>query len=164
MSQVNRVPLNDFRSAEASFSQFWLFIFLTQMHGTHVTHFHCLRFCNIVYTAISVKVVHEQSGKVDYHRERLLGIANKLMHFQSDSQQPFALVFDFSALHVDNLNWNSCIVLCGYICLRWVFDQHLWCRGHLHACLSSCRETRVQSLHGRTTTQGLKIVEEKVLP
>jgi hypothetical protein len=24
-------------------------------------------------------------------------------------QQPFALVFDFSALLVDNLNWNSCI-------------------------------------------------------
>jgi hypothetical protein len=43
------------------------------------------------YTAISIKVVHEQSGKVEYERERLLGIANKLMNFQSDSQQPFAL-------------------------------------------------------------------------
>jgi hypothetical protein len=31
------------------------------------------------------------------------------MNFQSDYQQPFALVFDFSALLVDNLNWNSCI-------------------------------------------------------
>ena len=58
----------------------------------------------ILYTAISIKVVHEQSGKVEYERERLLGIANKLMNFQSDSQQPFALVFDFSALLVDNLN------------------------------------------------------------
>jgi hypothetical protein len=57
-----------------------------------------------VYTAISIKVVHEQSGKVEYERERLLGIANKLMNFQSGSQQPFALVFDFSALLVDNLN------------------------------------------------------------
>jgi hypothetical protein len=56
-----------------------------------------------VYTAISVKVVHEQSGKVEYERERLLGIANKLINFQSGSQQPFALVFDFSALLVDNL-------------------------------------------------------------
>jgi hypothetical protein len=46
------------------------------------------------YTAISIKVVHEQSGKVEYERERLLGIANKLMNFQSGSQQPFALVFD----------------------------------------------------------------------
>ena len=54
------------------------------------------------YTAISI--VHEQSGKVEYERERLLGIANKLMNFHSDSQQPFALVFDFSALLVDNLN------------------------------------------------------------
>jgi hypothetical protein len=55
-------------------------------------------------TAISIKVVHEQSGKVEYERERLLGIANKLMNFQSGSQQPFALVFDFSALLVDKLN------------------------------------------------------------
>jgi hypothetical protein len=58
----------------------------------------------LVCTAISIKVVHEQSGKVEYERERLLGIANKLMNFQRDSQQPFALVFDFSALLVDNLN------------------------------------------------------------
>jgi transcriptional regulator NrdR family protein len=57
-----------------------------------------------VYTAISIKVVHEQSGKAEYERERLLGIANKLMNFQSVSQQPFALAFDFSALLVDNLN------------------------------------------------------------
>ncbi len=40
-------------------------------------------------------------------------------------------------------------------------NQHLWCRGH-HACLSSW-ETRVQSLVG-PSTQGLKIIEEKVLP
>jgi hypothetical protein len=38
------------------------------------------------YTAISIKVVHKQSGKVEYERERLLGIANKLMNFQSGSQ------------------------------------------------------------------------------
>ena len=56
------------------------------------------------YTAISIKVVHVQCGKVEYERERLLGIVNKLINFQSDSQQPFALVFDFSALLVDNLN------------------------------------------------------------
>ena len=30
-----------------------------------------------LYTAISIKVVHEQNGKVEYERERLLGIANK---------------------------------------------------------------------------------------
>jgi hypothetical protein len=63
------------------------------------------RFEHSLSTAISIEVVHGQSGKVvEYERERLLGIANKLMNFQSDSQQPFALVFDFSALLVDNLN------------------------------------------------------------
>jgi hypothetical protein len=30
------------------------------------------------YTAISIKVVHEQSGKVEYECERLLGIALKI--------------------------------------------------------------------------------------
>jgi hypothetical protein len=60
----------------------------------------------ILYTAISIKVVHEQSGKVEYERERLLGIANKLMNFQSDSHAAAfrARIFDFSALLVDNLN------------------------------------------------------------
>ena len=61
-------------------------------------------FASATYTAISIKVVHEQSGKVGYERERLLGIVNKLMNFQSDSQKPFALIFDFSAVLVDNLN------------------------------------------------------------
>ena len=62
-----------------------------------------MRFTSYIYRAISIKVVHEQSGKVEYERERLLGIAKKLMNFHSDSQQPFALVFDFPALLVDNL-------------------------------------------------------------
>jgi hypothetical protein len=57
---------------------------------------------DIIYSYF--KVVHEQSGKVEYERERLLGIANKLVNFHGDSQQPFALVFDISALLVDNLN------------------------------------------------------------
>jgi hypothetical protein len=30
------------------------------------------------YTAISIKVVHEQSGKVEYERERPLGITLKI--------------------------------------------------------------------------------------
>jgi hypothetical protein len=61
---------------------------------------------NVKYTAISIKVVHEQSRKVEYERERLLKknrFENSLISV-SDSQQPFALVFDFSALLVDNLN------------------------------------------------------------
>jgi hypothetical protein len=35
----------------------------------------------LAYTAISIKVVHEQSGKVEYARERLLGIPKKLILF-----------------------------------------------------------------------------------
>ena len=34
--------------------------------------------CLALYTAISIKVVHEQSGKVEYERERLLGTAFKI--------------------------------------------------------------------------------------
>jgi hypothetical protein len=37
---------------------------------------------NPLYTAISKKVVPEQSGKVKYECEKLLGIAKKLMIFQ----------------------------------------------------------------------------------
>jgi hypothetical protein len=77
------------------------------------------------------KVVHEQSGKVEYERERLLRIANKLMNFQSGSQQPFALVFEFSTLLVDNFNWNSfihssmCIRnLCTHV-FNWGYKYHL---------------------------------------
>jgi hypothetical protein len=54
----------------------------------------CMR---IQATAISIKVVPEQTGKVEYERERLLGIAKKFI-------KPFALVFYFSALLGDNLN------------------------------------------------------------
>jgi hypothetical protein len=39
------------------------------------------------FTAISIKVVHGQNGKVKYERKRLLGIANKLTNFHSDFQQ-----------------------------------------------------------------------------
>jgi hypothetical protein len=49
-------------------------------------------------------VVPEQSGKVEYEREKLLRIAKKLTEFISDSQQPFALVFNLFALLGDNLN------------------------------------------------------------
>jgi hypothetical protein len=33
---------------------------------------------SVSHTAISIKVVHEQSGKVEYERERLLGTALKI--------------------------------------------------------------------------------------
>jgi hypothetical protein len=47
-----------------------------------------------IYTAVSIKVVPWQSG---------------WMNFVAIPSKPFALVFDFSALLWDNLNWNSCI-------------------------------------------------------
>jgi hypothetical protein len=34
-----------------------------------------------LHTAISIKVVPEQSGKVEYERERLTGIAKKCINF-----------------------------------------------------------------------------------
>jgi hypothetical protein len=34
-----------------------------------------------MYTAISIKVVPEQSGKVEYERERMLGLANNFITF-----------------------------------------------------------------------------------
>jgi hypothetical protein len=57
-----------------------------------------------VHTAISIKVVPEESGKVEYERERLQGIAKKFINFLAIPSKPFPLVFDFSALLGDNLN------------------------------------------------------------
>ena len=54
-------------------------------------------------TAISIKVVPEQSGKVKYEHVRLAGIAKKI-YFLAIPSMPFALVFDFSALLGHNLN------------------------------------------------------------
>jgi hypothetical protein len=58
---------------------------------------------NDIYS-FSIKVVPEQSGKVEYERESLLGIAKKLMNFLAIPSKPFALLFDFSALLGHNLN------------------------------------------------------------
>ena len=64
-----------------------------------------------MHTAISIKVVPEQSGKVEYERESLLGIAKKLMNFLAITSKPFALVFDFSALLGDNIEIAACIYI-----------------------------------------------------
>jgi hypothetical protein len=58
----------------------------------------------LVHTAISSKVVPEQSGKVEYERERLAGNRYKIVNFLAIPSKLFALVFDFSALLGDNLN------------------------------------------------------------
>jgi hypothetical protein len=63
--------------------------------------------CRILaHTAISIKVVPEDSGKVEYECERLLGIAKFLAIpiSLSRSYSTFPLVFDFPALLRDNLN------------------------------------------------------------
>jgi hypothetical protein len=56
----------------------------------------------------------------------------KFINLLCDSQQPFALVFDFSALLVDNLYWNSCILcLCKHlyaICTPGTELVHRTCR------------------------------------
>ena len=72
--------------------------FFTQIRKQLLAVQDCIQLYQLRY------VVHEQSGKVEYEREKLLGIPKKLTNFHSDSQQPFALVFDFSALLGDNLN------------------------------------------------------------
>jgi hypothetical protein len=57
-----------------------------------------------MYTAISIKVVPEQSGKVEYERERMLGIANKFINFlviPSSFSRSYSTISD---LLVDNLN------------------------------------------------------------
>ena len=55
-------------------------------------------FVKRIHAAISIKVVPEQGEKVEYERERLLGIAEKIINFLALPSKPFALVFDFSAL------------------------------------------------------------------
>jgi hypothetical protein len=58
---------------------------------------------DLVYAGISIKVVPEQSGKLEYERERRAGNRQKFL-LAIPSSLAFALGFDFSALLGDNLN------------------------------------------------------------
>jgi hypothetical protein len=49
----------------------------TDLKSVNMEH-EALNVLDIPSTAISIKVVHEQSGKVEYERERLLGTALKI--------------------------------------------------------------------------------------
>jgi hypothetical protein len=51
----------------------------------------------------------EQSGKVEYERERLLGIANKFIHLLAILSNLSRSYSTFPLCSGDNLNWNSCI-------------------------------------------------------
>ena len=58
----------------------------------------------LVYTAISIKVVPEQSAKVEYERERLLGIANKRMNLLAIPSSLSRSYSTFPLCSGDNLN------------------------------------------------------------
>jgi hypothetical protein len=51
----------------------------------------------------------EQSGKVEYERERLLGIANKWMNLLAIPSSLSRSYSTFPLCSGDSLNWNSCI-------------------------------------------------------
>jgi hypothetical protein len=50
-----------------------------------------------------------QSGKVEYERERLLGIANKFINLLAIPSSLARSYSTFPLCSGDNLNWNSCI-------------------------------------------------------
>jgi predicted GNAT family acetyltransferase len=62
----------------------------------------------------------EQSGKVEYERERLLGISNKFIHLLAIPSSLSRSYSIFPLCSWDNLNWNSCIL---YIVLRYITQQ-----------------------------------------
>jgi hypothetical protein len=70
-----------------------------------------------VYTILSyiqlfqLRLSPEQSGKVEYERERLLGIANKWMNLLAIPSSLSRSYSTFPLCSGDNLNWNSCIRL-----------------------------------------------------
>jgi hypothetical protein len=75
-----------------------------------------------MYTAISIKVVPEKSGKVEHERERLLGIAKKFINLLaipaslSRSYSTFPLCSGTTLIEQDALlsvsRWGYCILRC----------------------------------------------------
>jgi hypothetical protein len=62
------------------------------------------------HVTIQLRLSLEQSGKVEYERERLLGIANNwknLLAIPSNLSRSYST---FPLCSGDNLNWNSCIL------------------------------------------------------
>jgi hypothetical protein len=57
-----------------------------------------------------LKLSPEQSGKVEYGRERLLGIANKLIYLLAIPSSLSRSYSTFPLCSGDNLNWNSCMI------------------------------------------------------
>ena len=57
-------------------SVFTFFVYPPAYISYHIPY--TIQYHTIYHTAISIKVAHEQSGKVEYERERLLGTALKI--------------------------------------------------------------------------------------
>ena len=53
----------------------------------------------------------EQSGRVEYERERLLGIANKWINLLAIPSSLLRSYSTFPLCSWDNLNWNTCIYM-----------------------------------------------------
>jgi hypothetical protein len=69
-----------------------------------------LHTCLVTYIQLfQLRLSPEQSGKVEYERERLLGIANKWMNLLAIPSSLSRLYWTFPLCSGDNLNWNSCI-------------------------------------------------------
>jgi hypothetical protein len=64
-----------------------------------------------IHTAISIKVVPKQSGKVKYERERMLGIANKFINFLAI---PSSLSRSYSTFPL--YSWTTLIEIAVYTC------------------------------------------------
>jgi hypothetical protein len=72
-------------------------------------------FCLLGLTQIYIQLFQlrlspEQSGKVEYERERLLGIANKLMNWLAIPSSLSRSYSTFPLCSGDNLNWNRCML------------------------------------------------------
>jgi hypothetical protein len=63
----------------------------------------------IIIQLFQLRLSPEQSGKVEYERERLLGIANKWMNLLAIPSRLSRAHSTFPLCSGDNLNWNSCI-------------------------------------------------------
>jgi hypothetical protein len=97
--------------------------------------FRIVRQCIIASYSIQLfqlRLSPEQSGKVEYERERLLGIANKWMNLLAipcSSLSPRSYP-TFPLCSGDNLNWNSCIHIIDFVHLTVIKIQWRQIRNH----------------------------------
>jgi hypothetical protein len=68
-------------------------------------------FCHWYTAILIIRLSPEQSGKVEYKRERLLGIANEFIYLLAIPSSLSRSYSTFPLCSGDNLNWNSCILV-----------------------------------------------------